>query len=100
MRGKIKSKYRVRGTFSYIAYCHLFNVICDSSEACEGHENVKTIDVQVQATTTEEASDIALEDYDHDGAEPQWLFGYPSIECLGTVHEGPSIRDYWLRAKS
>lgn len=85
---ELRKKYRVSGTFSYYV---------DGSE----DEKHKTIDVTVIATSQEEAAETALEDHDTHiyGEEPQWLVGYPSVECLEQVHTGPSIRDYWTGAK-
>jgi hypothetical protein len=81
-------KYRVAGSFSYYA------------DGDEEREKVKSIDVEVTASSAQEAQQKVLEQYDIIyGEEPSWLVGYPSVECLEHVYAGPKIVDYWTKAR-
>lgn len=87
MPNAIPNVYRVKGTFSYLEFCHSYDsksTECPSQLECEGHEKLKTIERQVEALSEHDAAKQCLDDYDEHNGYPQasWLFGQPSIEYL------------------
>lgn len=87
MPNTITNIYRVKGTFSYLEFCHSYDsksTECPSQLECEGHEKLKTIERQVEALSEQEAAKVCLEDYDEHNGYPQasWLCGQPYIEYL------------------
>lgn len=97
MPNAITNVYRVKGTFSYLEFCHSYDsklTECPSQLECEGHEKLKTIERQVEALSEQAAAKECLEEYDEHNGYPcaSWLIGYPSIEYL---RSSVDVADFW-----
>lgn len=93
----ITNIYHVKGTFSYLEFCHSYDsdlTECPSQSECEGHEKLKTIERQVEALSEEEAAKECLEAYDeHNGhAGASWLIGQPYVEYL---RSSVDVASFW-----
>jgi hypothetical protein len=96
----ILNTYRVKGTFSYLEFCHTSESDreeCPSFEECEGHEVIKTIDVTEDEYTEDGAAQSVILGYRDYYTNATWLIGYPTVKYL---HSELNLSTFWTRKKS
>lgn len=92
----VLKRYRVKGTFSYLEFCHTNDCDreeCPSFEVCEGHEVLKTIDVSEDEYSEEAAAQSVILDYRKHYTNATWLIGYPDVKFIR--YPEFTLPNYW-----
>lgn len=93
----VLKRYRVKGTFSYLEFCHTNDCDredCPSFEKCEGHEVIKTIDVIEDEYTKDAAATSVILGYRGYCTDATWLIGYPEIKFIR--YPEFTLPNYWI----